>query len=301
MQVALEAADLGRNANKWASQFFAHGAIPAVVLHTDQMIPDNELERVSSAWDKLTRGVERAWRTIVLRKGLKPEIIQSPIKDLAMTELFEQIRNQIAVAFGVPQTMLSDAANYATAKEHRLSFYQDTVIPKARQIQAAMQEQIFDDLSLTFEFDFNAIEAIQKDEAEKAEYLRHLVEAKIITKDEARDMLGFGEMTPEQLDELKPGPLNLPPAGGSDNGSKPPEPPEPPVESEPVRAALTLAMEADLEKWQKKALAKGADAPFESEFIPAEMVAWIKDGLAGANGESEIKRVFGDVYWQAYP
>ncbi len=291
MQVALEAADLGRNANAWAAQFFAHGAIPAVILHTEQNIPDEELERVKGAWNKLTKGVQRAWRTIVLRKGLKPEVIGQPIKDLAMTELYDQVRSQVAVAFGVPQTMLSDAANYATAKEHRLSFYQDTVLPVARQIQAAMNEQMFKDMGLEFAFEFGSIEAIQKDEAEKADYLKGLVESKIITKDEARDALGYEPIAPEQMDELRPPRPDFTPRAKE---------PDDEDEDQPEKAlsgqalmALLMATEADLDKWERKALAKGADSPFESEFIPPDMAATIREYLAEDSSEDTIRSAFG--------
>jgi len=302
LQVALEAADLGRNANVWASQFFSHGAIPAVILHTEQNVPDNEIERVGGAWNKLTQGAQKAWRTIVLRRGLKPEVIGQPIKDLAMTELFDTIRSQIAVAFGVPQTMLSDAANYATAKEHRLSFYQDTILPKAAQIEAAINKQLMDEMGLEFYFDTGAIEAIQKDEAEKAEYIRMLVDGQIITKDEAREAMGYEPMTPDQEDELVP---DQPPATMPE--------PQTPQDTGPVvqpaiasvrDAAKQVAMELDLEKWQKKAIAKGADCSFESEFIPPDVMRAIRAALEGAESEQEVKAAFAAPFrwtWEAYP
>ena len=291
LQVALQAADLARNANAWASQFFSHGAIPAVILHTEQMIPDSELERVRGAWNRLTQGVERAWRTLVLRQGLKPEVIGQPVKDLAMTELYESMRSQIAVAFGVPQTMLSDAANYATAKEHRLSFYQDTIIPRAKQIESDINDQMMDALGLEFVFHYNEIEAIQKDEAEKADYVRLLVEAKIITKDEAREMLGYEPIGPEQEDELRP------PAPTFEPKDTPKEEPEeekpvPPQMAEAATRALTLAMETDLKNWERKALSKGAGVPFESEFIPADLAAAIRRRLERAESDNEIKAAF---------
>ena len=58
-----------------------------------------------------------------------PQTLTPPPKDLEMKELNNQARHNVAMAFGIPQTMLEDAANYATAGEHRLSFWQDTVRP----------------------------------------------------------------------------------------------------------------------------------------------------------------------------
>ena len=308
LQVAMEAAGLAMHANIWASQFFSHGAIPAVILHTEQNVPDDELKRVGSSWKRLTQGASKAWRTLVLRRGLKPEVIGQPIKDLAMMELLEGIRTQVASAFGVPETMIADAANYATAKEHRLSFYQDTVIPLAGHYQEALNEQMFEEIGLEFQFKPGEIEAIQKDEAEKAEFLRMLVDGKIITKDEAREALGYEPMSAEQMDELKP-PMpdftpGQPPGGPSANPSRA-EPDVEPNMNKAVDEALAQLAEMDLEKWERKALNKGTDAPFESEFIPPEQMAAIRARLESATTDEEVKAAFSGPFrvhgWQAYP
>ena len=294
LQVAMEAAGLAHNANVWASQFFSHGAIPAVILHTEQNIGDEELERVGSSWRKLTQGARRAWRTLVLRRGLKPEVIGQPIKDLAMLELLEGIRTQVASAFGVPETMIADAANYATAKEHRLSFYQDTVIPKALHIQQDLNRQHFEEIGLEFQFKPSEIEAIQKDEAEKAEYMQRLVESKIITKDEARDALGYEPISAEQMDELKPPRPDFTPGQ-----PEPDEPDDEPYASKAVDEAMQELAALDLDKWERKALSKGADAPFESEFIPPEQMQAIRSNLEGAESDEEVRAAFAAPFRQA--
>jgi len=308
LQVALQSADLAHNANVWASQFFSHGAIPAVILETEQNIPDEELKRVKGAWNKMTQGAKRAWRTLILRRGLKAQVVGQPIKDLAMMELFESIRTQIASAFGVPETMIADAANYATAKEHRLSFYQDTVIPKATQIEHALNRQLFEAQGLAFEFQFDQIEAIQKDEAEKAEFLRMLVDGKIITKDEARKALGYEPMDAEQEKELKPPTPDFTP--NPQNRQRNPQLPNPEPDTEPNlnQRALRAAIEQDLDKWERKALAKGPAAPFESEFIPDDMRADIVATLALAETDEEVRAAFAAPFrfrqasgWHQYP
>jgi HK97 family phage portal protein len=190
-KVALRAAGMAHNATQFVEQFFASGAIPAVVLTTDQMLPDEEIERVRSVWERLFGGVKRAWRTAVLREGLKPQIIGSPLKDLVVTPLLQEARQQIAVAFGIPQTMLEDAANFATAREHKLSFYYETIFPECRLIAAGLNKQLFADLNLHFDFDYDSVEAVQQDEATKADALLKLFQAGVIDRNEAREQLGY--------------------------------------------------------------------------------------------------------------
>ena len=47
------------------------------------------------------------------------------------------------MAFGIKQTLLdSEAANYATAQEDRLSFYEDTIKPRARIFEDALNTRL---------------------------------------------------------------------------------------------------------------------------------------------------------------
>ena len=265
MQVIGEAAGLAGNANAWAAQFFAHGAIPAVILTTDQNPSDAELERIRNAWDRLTAGVRRAFRTIVLRGGMHATIVGAPIKDLAMKELMTSVRQQIAVAFGVPESMVGDpASNYATARTNRLSFYQDTIIPEAVQLEAIVNEQLFEPMGLEFRFQPNLIEAIQQDEAEKADGVVKLFEAKIMTLDEARKQMGLSELTPAQREELQP----------SESEPPPPQEPAPPELAQPEPAGAQLT--ADFRKWRAKARKRGGMCDFESDHIPDGMAQMVK-------------------------
>lgn len=193
-EVALRAAGMAANANELVAQFFAHGAVPAVLLTTDQLVPDEELERIKTVWDRLFGGVRKAFRTAALRYGLKPQVIGSPLKDLVIAPLLAEARSQIAVAFGIPQTMIEDAANFATAREHRLSFYYETIFPECDQIAAGLNDQLFRPLGLEFGFDYNSVEAVQQDETTKAQSIVQLLRANIITVDEARKALGYEPM-----------------------------------------------------------------------------------------------------------
>ena len=296
LTVAMEAAGISYSANRWSSRFFAHGAIPAVILTTEQNIADNELERVGSAWKRLTQGVERAWRTIILRRGLKAQVVGQPVKDLALNELMESVRGQIANAFGVPETMLADAANYATAKEHRLGFYQDTILPQSNIIEGAFNDQMFYELGLELCFNTGSIEALQKDEADKAGYIVLLLQADAITIDEAREQMGFDPLTPEQRAELEPEPQPIPQA------------PQEEDEPEPVKPSTYVEKRTDLDRWQSKALKRYDEGrpdkalEFDSDEIPATRHAAIVGALEACESVDDVKLVFMQAKeWEGYP
>ena len=50
--------------------------------------------------------------------------------------------------------------------------------------------------------------------------------------------------------------------------------------------------EADLKRWRKKALKRGADCSFESDYIPEDVARQVKAMLDGAATEDEIKAAF---------
>lgn len=175
--VALEPIGLLNFINQFGSGFFERGAIPAVMLSVKGNVQEGELKRLEQWWRKLTRGVNRAWDAIAVRADVEPKVIGKPIKDLAMTELSVSMRGQIACAYGVPQTLLEDAANYGTAKTHRKSFYVETVIPSALLIQGVLNEQVFNPAGLSFEFITEELQIMQEEEAERSAALASLVGA----------------------------------------------------------------------------------------------------------------------------
>ena len=169
---------------------------------------DPEVERIRTAWDKLTSGVKNAWRTVVLRNGLTPTIVGMPVKDLAMPELFQQVRAQIACAFEIPEAMLADSANYATALEHRRSFWLETIIPHAEWHAEAFNRQLFWPMDLEMRLRPNELEAVQKDEADKAASMKAMIDAatavfsaKLCDEEEARAVISsaFEQMSLPKL------------------------------------------------------------------------------------------------------
>ena len=289
MHVAMEAAGLALNANIWASRFFSHGAIPAVVLSTDAAVPDDEVDRIRTSWEKITSGLKNAWRTVILRNGMKATVVGMPVKDLAMPELFQQVRSQIACAFEIPETMLTDAANFATSAEHRRSFWLETIVPHAQWHAEAFNRQLFWPQGLEMRLQPEQLEAVQKDEAEKAASMKAMIDAatsvygaKLCDTEEARAVISkaFENMSlPALATGWKPPEPEIPEQLEQYAGRENPPKEEPDEERAEVVPQPKPAMRADLERWQRKCEKAGKARPFESENIPAGMKALIEARL----------------------
>lgn len=189
-QVALAAARVLYNLDLFAEGFFRRGAIKATLLTVDGNPPPQEMKRLELWWNRLLAGVSNAWRSIAIRSSVKPIIIGDGLADTQNRELTIQQREHVCAALGVPHSLLSaDAASYATSLNDKLTFLNQTVLPSARLIEEAINDQLCAAEGLRFSFHPERIEELQQYEVQKAQSLVPLVQAGILTRDEARTML----------------------------------------------------------------------------------------------------------------
>ncbi len=178
------------------------------------------------------------------------------------------------MAFGIPQTLLEDAANYATAAEHRRSFYQETVLPRAAWLEGILNEQLFYPLGLRFRFRPDLLEIFQQDEMAKAQALVALVQAGIMTTREARLQLGLEEPTEEGQAE------GLAEAEAEEEMGETKS--LPPDDADALRVKALLY---DLRRWRDKARRadrendQQAALEFKSDVIPPRLAGHIRATL----------------------
>lgn len=302
-QVALKSAGLDFNLTQFAEKFFEHGAIPAVLLTTEQTIPEAEVKRIRDVWDRLYQGVKNAWRTAILGRGLKPTVIGQAVKDLGMPDIDQRVMRNIAAAFEMTIAFLTgENANYATAQMDTVNFYANTVTPNCRMIESGLNNDLWSLLGLRFRFKTEAIEAMRQYEATKAtawqgllEEVNREYESGLLSRNRAVwvaeqlwDAMSFpvaeieDEMEPEAPEEPEPVPEDV---------QEMPEESSP--EAEDVQGELRMArLESDLRKWRRKALNRGGDCDFESEAIPDALATRVHTALLGAQEDDEIRSVF---------
>lgn len=310
--VAIEDGRLLRYLTRFAARYFENGAMPVTLLSFDYAPSTEEAERIENWFKRMASGIRNAWQVMALRGKITPQMLTPVPKDLEMAALNNQARHNIAMAFGIPQTMLEDAANYATAGEHRLSFWQDTVRPRGKKYEDAINSQLFKGMGLRFEMDFEEMGVFQVDEAERSGALANLVQAGMDTLT-AAEVLGY-QLTEEQKERIEKAEAVV----------------EPPVEEQlqtevqttetrrhgvddlaDKRAYLfeerTLALIGALKMWERKVLkrlkeGKKAGCGFESEAIPDSLRGPIEGALEEITSSEEVKRIFTAAReWGTYP
>jgi len=289
--VALEDARLLRYLTRFAGRYFENGAMPVTLLGFEYAPGKEETERVEKWFKSMASGIRNAWKVLALRGKVAPQVLTPPPKDLEMKELNNQARHNVAMAFGIPQTMLEDAANYATAGEHRLSYWQDTVRPRGRIYEGVMNPQLFAPMGLRVELDFEEMGIFQVDEAQRSGALLNLTSAGFDTLT-AAEILGY-QLTAEQAARIEKERAVEKQEREAESGNKP-------------AGGESDEMEKDLRRWRDKSLkrvkeGKAAAVAFESRAIPAALMGAIEGALEEAKNAEQVRRVFGAGTWEGYP
>jgi len=279
VQACLNDAALMNYQTRFASRFFEGGAMPMTLWSVEGSLTDDEQKRVQNFITRTASGVGNAWRNLFLRTKVEPHSLTQDLDKMTMPELYQQATKNIANAFGIPVNMFMGDDNFASAEEHRLGYWQDVIRPRARMIEDALNKQLLEALKLRAEFMFDEMDIFQEDESQRADSLYKLVQAGVPTGD-AMQILGYD--LPEGREFAQ---YNVMPE---------PEPVEP-QEPKP------MPLDEELGKWQKKSIkrlerGKGADCPFESDIIPAGMLAEIHDALKLCVTVEEVEKVFDGTY-----
>lgn len=271
--VALQDVQLMHYMTRFASAFFEGGAMPMTLLGIDTH-DKSEIAKTESWFRRMTSGVNNAFRILGVRaQSIQPQILTPPIKDLTIPDLDEKARREIAWAFGIPQTMLEDAANYATAGEHRLSFWEDTIRPRSSMIADTINQQLLNPLGCKLEFDLEALPVFQEDENTRSERFARLVQCQIPLP-LAAEMAGYPAEIVQKLAAVQP-------VG---------------VEQEQEDDS----MNAELRSWQRKALRRLRDGkslsfPWRCDTIPEYIVAEITERLPGCTDANQVRDLFSEV------
>ena len=195
------------------SNFFENGAIPGIVLETDNTLSSAAKERTVQTW-KAKYSVRNGARTpLIIDNGLKLKSLNDvSFKELDFETSVKAAEESILTALGVPPILINGGNNANISPNLRL-FYLETVMPIIR-IYVAGFERFFG-------YDVEAItanvSALQPDIKELASYYTTLVNGGIMTPAEAREALRLVPLGDAEMEKIRV-PANI--AGSAVDPSK---------------------------------------------------------------------------------
>lgn len=159
------------NSLRYSGKFFENDATPGLVLETDKMLEERQIEQLRHQLSEKRRGVNHAFDTLLLHNGMRAKNIAVSAKDIQLLEVMGMSTEEIAMVFGVPKSQLGirDGLNYATARAEDLWFWKETLLPLMALIQDKLNQDLLRPLGYRGEFDTDQIDVLNEAILDKAE------------------------------------------------------------------------------------------------------------------------------------
>ena len=294
MLAAVASAGVIRNLDRFSAAFFQRGAIKATLLTISQPAKQSELDRVKTWWNQLMTGVRNAFSNAVINAdAVTPVVIGEGLAELSNATLTAEKRQDIAQAMGIPMTMMfSESARglggAGVAAEDKLTFYDGTIVPECRIIEAAINDQLLAPVGLRFAFKPETLDVYQEDEAARSQAFTAYVNAGLpievvgpmlgVELPDGWDWDKIAKLKEEKAKEMADA---MQGANNDPNADNTPQDNQPPDNSKAIE---------DLRRWRTKSNKRGKLAPFESDWIPVSVMDEIK-----AHGDNGWRDALDDV------
>lgn len=191
---ALRAATTLDNITKFQGAFFENGALSPTIVTIDgyHTLSQDEQGRVKSVFQRMMQGVKNAFKIIPVSGNTTVSTLMQPLNEMSMDVLTNQQREDVSTALGVPHSLLfPNAANFATASQDTLNFYDLSITPHVRMIQQQLNERLYAPLGYRLSFMPERLEVYQQLESQKADKLAMLFDRNVITLGEFREQMGL--------------------------------------------------------------------------------------------------------------
>jgi hypothetical protein len=303
--------------SRFVADFFARGAIKGTLIAVKGNPPKAERDRIKD-WLQRTfgSGSRSTFGTdVVNADALEPIKIGEGLEGLNNSELTLQMREDIAVALGVPMSKLLSSTiagmgGGGVAESDDISFYRDTIRPTAEFIADTLNLQLLNPLGYRWQWLWDTMDIFQQDEKERSIAFKTYVDAGM-KPHIAAQMLGLeipkNDAVPDWYEdafEEKEDPMALmgrqPGKPGEEEMSK-----EQRAEYQKERSETQgESKAADLNKWERFAVKRFEEGhpekalDFTSDAIDAVTMGAIRGELEQAESVEDVRHVF---TWAGYP
>tara|TARA_R110001632_G_scaffold117024_1_gene228934 strand:+ start:1455 stop:2648 length:1194 start_codon:yes stop_codon:yes gene_type:complete len=190
LKPALRTMVLLKRMRDFQDNFFKNGAVPGLVLKSPNTLSDKIKERMVLAWQQRYSPSAGGRRPLILDGGIEVDALSNVnFKELDFQAAISENEKIILKALGLPPILL-DSGNNANIRPNMRLYYLETVLPIVRKLNYAL-ERFF---GFELREDVTDIPALQPELRDASAYYASLVNAGIITANEARVALGFDHM-----------------------------------------------------------------------------------------------------------
>jgi len=182
------------NRNVFNEKFIENGASPSGILIKKKEVHDQEeWERVKKKWNSQYSGKANSGKTAWLNGEWDYVRLGLSARDMQDIEKQQTNMKNIFIQHGVPLSIIGieGAANYATARQDRINFRRDTVLPLVRMLASKLNRKLLPAFDLNLKFGFELSGLVDVEQVVK-DYMP-VVEAGGMTLNELRVKCGLPE------------------------------------------------------------------------------------------------------------
>lgn len=175
------------NMRKFQDNFFNNGAVPGLVLTTDERLNERLKERLIHDWSHRYRPTAGGRRPVILDGGMKVNPISNiNFKELDFQNAIAENEKIVLKALGIPPLLLDSGNNANIRPNHRI-YYLETIMPILEKMNSVFERffgfEVYEDTTYTH--------ALRPELRDEAAYYSTLVNGGIMGPNEARDALGM--------------------------------------------------------------------------------------------------------------
>ncbi len=235
-EIAKNSWGLGIGSEKQTARFYKNNAVPGLILEAPPGVfqDDEEAKNFLHAFRDMHEGLDNASKTALLREGIKASKLSNTAQEAQQIETRQFQRQEVALWFLLEAITGDDASvSYSSLEQKHIAYLVNCLNGWLVKWQEQCEEKLLrerEKVADTHFFRFSTGALLRSDMKTTVETLGLAVRAKLMTPNEARDLLDMDEM--EGGDELS-NPAITPGFGPA----KPPAPPEPkpdPATGDPI-------------------------------------------------------------------
>lgn len=307
VRAALQAAGVLHHLDAFINAYFQSGAIRPMMVMAKGMPADTERERMETWFQKRLLGIKNAFKIKVFNADtIEAKQIGDGLDQLQNQELTADQRSDIALALGIPQTILfsgsaSGLGGGGVSDADMLKFYNETIVPRCEAIAETLNDQSLDAMGYRIWPSPESLKIYQEDESRRSQSLNNLVNA-TVPLIMAMDLLGY-DLTKKQRKELEEAEAKKEEQADALAEQLQQQPGQEPAKDEKKPAPFQAKSLDDpdtlseLKHWRRHCYdAMRARKPLPLDFIcdhiPPERAAQIVEGLKTATDGAGIKAAF---------
>lgn len=200
--------DVSNEGAEWNASLLQNNAKPSGILKkTGAAMTAQQYQQIKDRFEQDYQGARNSGVPMILDNGLEWQEMSINPKDMDFQASLNFSDKKICGIYRIPYVLLSpDASTFNNVENARRILWEDIIAPFLNNFLDSFDNWLLpkykDTQGMFFEADYSSIPAFQIKEAQQADRVQALLEKGVITRNEARKMLGFDDLDIPEANEI---------------------------------------------------------------------------------------------------